>query len=220
MQHESDLVNWDLLRNTEVKQVPFPYMIARGFVRRSAMEPLARDFPTLTYPGGSFPLKSLRYGPAFSELVGALSSKTMADIVGRKLGMDLSVYPTMVTVRGWSRARDGQIHTDSTNKLVTALLYMNEAWESSGGRLRLLRSPDNLSDYAAEVPPDYGTLITFKNGPTAWHGFERFEGPRRVIQVNWVTGRGVARWEDARHRLSALLKRLRARPEEFADAPN
>jgi len=219
VQHETDLVDWTLLQDATVEQQPFPHLIVRGFVRHSAVEPLSRDFPTLTYPGGSFPLKSLQYGPVFSELMDNLTSHAMTGIIGRKFGLDLNAYPAMATVRGWSRARDGKIHTDSTNKLVTALLYMNEAWESSGGRLRLLRSPDNISDYAAEVPPDYGTLIVFRNGPTAWHGFERFEGPRRVIQVNWVTGQAVARWEDARHRFSAFLKRFRVRPEETADAP-
>ena len=74
--------------------------------------------------------------------------------------------------------------------------------------MRLLRSPDDLSDYVAEVPPDRGTLLLFRNGPNAWHGFEPFEGPRRVIQVNWVTDESVVRREGARHQFSAFMKRL------------
>ena len=35
----------------------------------------------------------------------------------------------MVTARGVSAARDGQIHTDSRTKLMTVLIYMNNAWE-------------------------------------------------------------------------------------------
>ncbi len=69
-------------------------------------------------------------------------------------------------------------------------------------------SANDLSDYAAEVPPDRGTLLLFLNGPTAWHGFEPFEGRRRVIQVNWVTDESVVRREGSRHRLSAFMKRL------------
>ena len=80
-------------------------------------------------------------------------------------------------------ARDGQIHTDSVTKLITVLIYMNGKWESPVGRLRLLRSPDNLNDVVAEVPPDEGTLLVFRNQPNAWHGFEPFEGPRKVIQL-------------------------------------
>src|SRR6185437_9471911 len=55
---------------------------------------------------------------------------------------------------------------------------MNGKWEAPGGRLRLLRSPDNLHDVIAEVPPDEGTLLVFENKPNAWHGFEAFDGER------------------------------------------
>jgi Rps23 Pro-64 3,4-dihydroxylase Tpa1-like proline 4-hydroxylase len=114
----------------------------------------------------------------------------------------------MVTVRGRSRAADGKIHTDSRTKLVTALIYMNDSWESPRGRLRLVRSPDDLNAVIAEVPPERGTLLVFKNDPHAWHGFEPFSGPRRVIQLNWVTDASVVRREQARHRISAFFKRL------------
>ncbi len=122
----------------------------------------------------------------------------------------------MVTARGVSAARDGQIHTDSRTKLVTVLIYMNNDWEAKTGRLRLLRGPDNLDDVIAEVPPDQGTLLVFKNEPNAWHGFHAFEGPRRVIQLNWVTDMGVVKREQTRHRVSAFFKRLRANPRRSA----
>jgi hypothetical protein len=60
---------------------------------------------------------------------------------------------------------------------------------------------------AAEVPPDQGTLLVFKNQPNAWHGHEVYEGPRRAIQLNWVRDMGVVRREQIRHRLSAFFKR-------------
>ena len=91
---------------------------------------------------------------------------------------------------------------------------MNNAWEAKTGRLRLLRSPDNLEDMIAEVPPDEGTLLIFKNQPNAWHGFHPFEGPRRVIQLNWVTDMGVVKREQFRHRVSAFFKRLRGKPAQ------
>jgi hypothetical protein len=117
----------------------------------------------------------------------------------------------LVTARGVSAARDGQIHTDSRTKLVTVLIYMNNSWEAPTGRLRLLRGPSNLEDVIAEVPPDEGTLLIFKNEPNAWHGFHAFEGPRRVIQLNWVTDLGVVRREQTRHKVSAFFKRLRGK---------
>ena len=141
----------------------------------------------------------------------ALRGPEFARAVSEKLGIDLTRRPTMVTVRGQSAARDGQIHTDSRSKLITVLIYMNGKWESPTGRLRLLRSPDNLNDVIAEVPPEEGALLVFENKPNAWHGFEAFEGPRRVIQLNWVTDRGVVWREQNRHKVSAFFKRLRGK---------
>ena len=78
--------------------------------------------------------------------------------------------------------------------------------EPQSARLRLLRAPDDLNAVAAEVPPDEGTLLVFKNQPNAWHGFEAFEGPRKVIQLNWVTNARVVWWEQTRHKISAFFK--------------
>ena len=175
---------------------------------RKLETPIERDFPSVTHPG-SFPLPTLHYGSAFQAFMDAIRGPEFTQAVAEKFGIDLSERPTMVTVRGQSSARDGQIHTDSVTKLVTVLIYMNGKWESPTGRLRLLRAPDNLNDVIAEVPPDEGTLLVFENKPNAWHGFEAFEGPRRVIQLNWVTNGRVVWWEQTRHKFSAFFKELR-----------
>ena len=60
----------------------------------------------------------------------------------------------------------------------------------------------------AEVPPDEGTLVAFLVTPNSWHGHGQFVGPRRVIQLNWVTGEDVVKHEQARHRFSARMKKL------------
>jgi len=189
---------------------PFPFVMVPRFVRPEAMGAINTDYPLVTHPG-SFPLPTLEYGPAFARLMQAIQGPEFTHAVERKLGVDLAGRPTMVTARGVSAARDGQIHTDSRTKLITVLIYMNNAWEAKTGRLRLLRSPDNLDDVIAEVPPDEGTLLAFKNEPNAWHGFHAFEGPRRVIQLNWVTDMGVVKREQFRHRVSAFFKRLRGK---------
>ena len=114
----------------------------------------------------------------------------------------------MVTVRGQAQLKDGSIHTDTASKLITVLVYMNEAWEAPGGRLRLLRSPDNLDDMITEVPPQAGTLLAFKVTKNSWHGHRPASGPRRVIQLNWVESEVVVRRERMRHGLSARVKKL------------
>jgi SM-20-related protein len=207
----SAALDLDALARAPVAGKPFPYLIVPHFVRAAALDAIGADFPKIEHPG-SFPLSTLSFGPAFARFIGELQGPEMTAVVATKLKLDLSTRPTMVTVRGLSREADGKIHSDSRTKLITALVYMNDAWESPKGRLRLVGSPDDLDDIIAEVPPERGTLLLFKNAPNAWHGFESFAGPRRVIQLNWVTDISVVRREQARHRVSAFFKRVTRRP--------
>ena len=200
-------INLDALRATPVTQDPYPYMIVPHFVRDEAMDKIEADYPDVKIPG-SLPLPSLTYGENFAQFMKEIRGPEMTAIIAEKFAIDLSGRPTTVTVRGQCRPTDGQIHTDSTTKLITVLIYMNGKWEQPGGRLRLLRSPDNLNDAFAEVPPTQGTLLAFKNQPNAWHGHESFTGPRRAIQLNWVANQGVVWREQIRHRLSAFVKKI------------
>jgi SM-20-related protein len=186
---------------------PYPYLVVPGFLSRDALDAVAADFPRIDKPG-SFPTSELSFGPRFRALLAELEGPALRRAFEAKFGIDLSGRPTMVTVRGRAQKKDGRIHADSKTKLITVLIYMNDKWEAPGGRLRLLRSPDNLTDYVAEVPPVEGTLLAFKVTPYSWHGHEPIEGERRAIQLNWVTDAAVVRHEQARHRFSARLKRF------------
>jgi len=200
-------IDIEAIGRTPVAREPFPFFIVPGFVKEEAREGIEHDFPAIAHHG-SFPLPTLTYGPAFDAFMRSLEGPEFRHAVEQKLGVDLSGKPTMTTVRGISAANDGQIHTDSRTKLVTVLIYMNGKWENPGGRLRLLSSPTDLNAVIAEVPPDEGTLLVFRNDENAWHGFEAFEGPRKVIQLNWVRDEGVVWREQTRHKVSAFFKRL------------
>ena len=197
----------DRFRATPLESDPFPYLIVPGFLKPESVARVNADYPEIDKPG-SFPTSELRYGPAFEQLLDEMRGPEMTAAFAEKFDIDLSDRPIMITVRGQCRAKDGQIHTDSKTKIITVLLYMNSGWEADGGRLRLLRSSDNLEDMVAEVPPEEGTLLAFLNGPDAWHGHKSFTGQRRTIQLNWVTDQDVVDREQARHRFSAKVKRL------------
>jgi hypothetical protein len=196
-----------LVRAARLYTEPFPYFVVPGCIPPAARGALSADFPAID-KAGSFPVASLQIGSGFAAFLKELEGPGFREAVAGKLGINLDGRPTMVTVRGQASARDGNIHADSKSKLVTVLIYMNEGWEAPGGRLRLLRSPDNLDDMVAEVPPDAGTLLAFLVTPHSWHGHAPASGPRRVVQLNWVTDEGVVRREQARHGFSAKVKRL------------
>ncbi|MGE4219135.1 MAG: 2OG-Fe(II) oxygenase [Alphaproteobacteria bacterium] len=157
---------------------------------------------------GSFPSETLQFGAAFAALLEQIQGPEMTAAIAEKFAIDLTDRPTMVTVRGQCRARDGQIHTDSGGKLITALVYMNADWEQDGGRLRLLRNAHDIEDYVVEVLPEAGTLLVFRCTENAWHGHKSVEGERRMIQLNWVRDRSYLERERRRHKVSAFFKRF------------
>src|ERR1700691_2085260 len=117
----------EALRRTPAAADPFPYVVVPGFVPEAARADLAADFPTVEQPG-SFPVETLRFGPAFDTFLRELEGDEFRAAIAAKLAIDLEGRPTMVTVRGQARPSDGGIHADSKTKLVTVLIYMNEAW--------------------------------------------------------------------------------------------
>lgn len=204
---KGDILDLGALERTPLVTDPFPYVIVPGFVRSPARAALARDFPAIAEPG-SFPVGDLSFGPAFHDFVAELEGPALRAAFAEKFAIDLAGRPTMITVRGQARAADGRIHSDASTKLITVLIYMNESWEAEGGRLRLLRSPESLDAPVAEVPPAAGTLLAFRVTPHSWHGHAPVSGPRRVVQLNWVSSPAVVRRERLRHGLSARVKRL------------
>lgn len=200
------MLNLDAFRSAPRVDEPFPYLILPNFVSGDAFEAVQRDYPRIIQ-GGSFPLASVRGGPAFEAMCEELRGEALRAAFAEKFGIDLTGRPTTLTVRGRCRQKDGRVHTDSRSKLITVLVYMNGAWEAPGGRLRLLRSED-LNDVIVEAPPEQGTLVAFRNDLNAWHGHLPFDGPRRVLQLNWVKDEAALRNSQRRHGWSAWLKRL------------
>ncbi|MBL9010368.1 MAG: 2OG-Fe(II) oxygenase [Alphaproteobacteria bacterium] len=204
------VLDLDAFERTPVADKPFPYVVVPHFVTGEAFERALADYPKIGKPG-SFPVFTQKPGPGLRAVLDALEGDDFREAVERKFGIDLSGKPTMTTLRSRARARDGQIHLDSKTKVVTVLVYLNrasDAFESHAGCLRILNGPDNLQNFAAEVPPVNGTLLVFPCVPNAWHGHESFEGERQVIQLNWVTGEDVVRREQRRHAVSAFFKSL------------
>ena len=185
---------------------PFDFFMAEATLTPGALAEINRDFPPLHKPG-LFEIESLEYGPAFAALIEDLRSDKFRTTIESKYGLSLANKPQMITVRSHTQARDGRIHADSTDKLVTCLLYLNEEWDARSGRLRMLRNDHDLQNYVAEVPPQGGTFASFRVTPTSYHGHATFIGPRRSIMVNWLTPVTAATRQKTRHRLSAWLKR-------------
>lgn len=203
----NQIFDLEAFRAAPLEREPFEHLVLREFVKPDALCRINSDYPRIMH-SGSFPLDSVKFGPGFQAMVNVLESEEFRKAFEEKFGVDLTGRPSTITVRGRCGAHDGKIHNDSTSKIITVLLYLNPDWDDAGGRLRLLRSRDDIDDVAVEVPPSDGTLVAFLRSDRSWHGHLPFEGERRVIQFNWVNDSSDQRLALFRHRLSASVKHL------------
>ena len=207
---EDTNLQYSALEAAPVARDPFPHLVVPDFVPPKSLAAIVAALPPMS-SGGSFPPASLRLRPVVQALVRELEGPRLRQAIAAKFGLELDQAPTMLTLRGRTRARDGRIHRDSTGKRVTVLLYLNpesESWARREGCLRLLRRQDDIEDYAVEVPPVNGTLLVFPNAENSWHGHRAYVGRRYAVQLNYMAEGRRARTEMRRHRLSALLKRF------------
>ena len=203
-------LNIDKLEAATLNREPYLYTIVPGFLSPESVSRINATYPKIE-KGGSYPIESLEAGMTIKEVIEELDGPAFQKAIEAKFGVDLTDRPKMYSLRGYTRGKDGQIHTDSKDKIITVLLYLNENWQQPGGRLRILRNGQNVDDFTAEVAPDNGTLLVFKRADNSWHGHHPFEGPRRSLQMNWMTSEGSKGWHKIRHTVSAAVKKVMAR---------
>jgi hypothetical protein len=200
------ILDFDKLAATPLERDPYEHVVVEKFVYPEQFPKVIADFPVL--PGlGLHPPSALDLKGAFATMLEEFYSDRFRDIIAEKFELDLTGKPFMSTVRGYTGQRDGHMHTDSETKIITVLIYLNSSWNNKeGGNLRLLRGGTDIEDYVREISPVDGALLVFKRSDRSWHGHLPFEGPRRSIQLNWVTDRFTAFKENARHFLGSKLK--------------
>jgi hypothetical protein len=206
----TEILDLERLRAQPLARDPFPFVVASGMLKPGAIQQLSKDFPPIG-DGGVYPVDVLPLGPSMRKLVDEISGAEFRKVVEEKFGLDLKDRPPMVTLRGRSRDKDGRIHHDSDDKVVSLLLYLNEHWPHQTGNLRMLRSPDDLESTVAEIPSLAGSLVVFEVKPNGWHGHHKFVGERRVLMLNYMTEPAALQRELKRHRFSARIKGLKKR---------
>jgi hypothetical protein len=185
------LIDLNALRAAQLQTDPFDYLVVPGFLGPEALSRVNTDYPAID-TAANHALENLGYGPAFGELMEELQGEEFAEVLGGMFDMELAGLPTTITVRKFCERTDGNIHTDHKSKVITVLVYFNENWEHEDGQLRLLRSKNDIEDFAAQVPPLGGTLLAFRRTDHSWHGHTRFVGERRMVQVNYLDQSPIA----------------------------
>jgi SM-20-related protein len=199
-------INTDQLQQQAVVIAPFPHLVIPNFINLNYLPNLISEFPTIT-KRGSVPVASVNLSTTFQQFVSELQGDVLKQIIAEKFAINLADKPPMLTLRGYTTTRDGYIHTDSKDKLITLLLYMNPTWDTTEGNLRLLNSNQSLEDYFLEIPANPGTCLIFAVTPNCWHGHKPFIGKRLSMQLNYLTNQKALRKHHNLHSFTALIKK-------------
>ena len=168
------MIDFNKLQSAEVDKTYYPFFsLDNCLLDNSSCFALPKDFPDIK-SGGSIPPSSINLEESIKKLISDLESEEMKAILEEKLNVDLSNSEIVTTLRGFSRKKDGKIHTDSKSKIITLLLYLNESWEYETGKLRMLKNEENLDDFIKEIPATLGSIVAFKVTENCFHGFLPF----------------------------------------------
>jgi hypothetical protein len=200
------ILNIDAVQAAPLSHEPYRYALADGVLKDEAIADIRRDFPDIAKPG-YLTVDEVALKGRFKALIEELESDAFSKILGDKFGVDLVSCPRLTTIMKRSQPKYGSIHTDGPSKVLTLLVYMNDAWDApAAGRLRVLYDGKNYAPFAVEVPPTMGTMFAFLRADNSWHGHEPFEGERRVVQVAWLKDAAELERKKKRNRTAQFLK--------------
>jgi SM-20-related protein len=183
---DTQTIDLNAIKTAPLERKPYSYLMNSNFLKAEQVDTLRREFPDIQKPG-FLTVDDVEIKGTFKQLIDELEGPELTAALSERFGVDLSPYPRLTTIRKVSQLKDGRIHTDGPSKVLTLLVYMNDAWQDDGaGRLRVLNGPDDFDDMVTEVPPTMGTVFAFLRADNSWHGHKPFAGERRVVQVAWI----------------------------------
>lgn len=203
----SSILKLDALKNAEVSSTPYPFFVVENAIVDSEVQSVIQEFPKIEQ-GGSFNIEDVEIKPHFDRFLKSLDTPEFRQILTDKFDVNVMEHPMMITLRGYSRQKDGRIHSDSKSKLLTILIYLNESWNAPNGRLRILNDAQDINNYVAEINAGPGSLVAFKVTDNGWHGYIPYEGQRQSIQINFLTSEKANAKHKFFHGLSAKMKKI------------
>lgn len=199
-------LNLDAIRSSSYSRDPYPHFLGSNFIKEEAIPALRESFPNITKPGYLL-ASDMEIKEPFASFVEELEGEELTEALSQRFGLNLHPFPRLTTIRKLSQAKDGRIHTDGPDKVMTMLVYMNDEWAASGdGRLRVLYNEHDFNNMKLEVPPTMGTVFGFLRADNSWHGHLPFTGERRVVQIAWIRSTDALARKQKRNRVSTFLK--------------
>ena len=206
--HQGPLLNLAAFDTAAASTEPYQHILVDDLLQPGVARLLEAEYPAIEVTG-YITIEPENLPPIFRQLIEELKGPGLTEQLSQKFERDMHQYPRMITMRRWSEAREGYIHTDSQRKVMTLLLYLNPSWiDGSGGSLRVLYDEKKFEPYAMEIPPLNGTTFAFTRSDNSWHGHLPYEGERRVIQVTWLRDAEAMNRKMSNNSLHQKLKRF------------
>jgi SM-20-related protein len=155
-----------------------------GFDGEKGYEYMSRS---MIHMGAEIPSNPGGLSPAWRELADDLLSFAYRSALEQISGQDLASAQMEVNIVSYGPGAWLGPHLDLKEKMMTHVLYFNNAWNhQDGGCLNILRSSDP-SDAVAQVLPVVGHSALLVRSNQSWHSVSRVtpdcRTPRRSINV-------------------------------------
>ena len=118
----------EAIRRAEVSRDPYTHMLVDNVLNPDVVPALRADFPKASPNRGFLTIDEVEMRGIFKQLIEELESPELSEVMSQRMGLDLHPFPRLTTIRKISQAKDGRSHTDGTAKIMTLLVYMNDAW--------------------------------------------------------------------------------------------
>ncbi len=160
------------------------FRTVKGYDGEKGYEYVARS---LVHMGADEPSHVEGLSPAWRALADDLLSAEYRSALSQLTGRNLASAPMEVNVVHYGPGAWMGPHLDLKEKVVTHVLYFNEAWDPElGGCLNILKSSDP-GDVHATIPPVVGNSVLLVRSNHSWHSVSRVaaqcQTSRRSINV-------------------------------------
>jgi hypothetical protein len=198
---ESYMIDLDRIRNSKLESEPYRWAAVNHLFKRADADRLARTFPMDHYKlvsayGGE---KDYEYEARELIAMGADEVSNVPDLsyewrslaedflspsyrnaLSELTGCDLSAAPLEVNVFHYGPGASLGAHSDLPDKVVTHVLYFNDAWDpQNGGCLSILSAKDSAA-VVAEIPPIVGSSAVLVRSDNSWHAVSPVVNDSRI----------------------------------------
>ena len=100
-------LNLEKLTAAKLETSPYEYVIVPGFLSADTVRQINATYPKIE-KGGSYPVESLDSNMTIKEVIAELDGPAFEAAIEDKFHVELEGRPKMYSLRGYTRAKDGQ----------------------------------------------------------------------------------------------------------------